>query len=340
MPPQNEMLNIPAQEMQAVFYKVLLAAGFAPGRAMQCAEAFTGNSVDGVYTHGIYRFARFVQYVQKGFVHPAAEPLLLHTFGSLEQWDGGLGPGITNALAATDRATALAKEHGIGCVALGNTNHWMRGGTYGWKAAREGFVFIGWTNTIANMPAWGAVDAKLGNNPLVMALPYGEEAIVLDMATSQYSFGAMELAKMKNEMLPVYGGYDKNGQLTNDPAAVLATRRPLPIGYWKGAGLSLLLDILATILSGGSSTADISRREVEYGLSQVFVAIDITKLGNYSAIASAIDNIMEDYRRSVPMNGASGITWPGERILQTRRNNLANGIPVIKKVWEEILSMQ
>ena len=162
-----------------------------------------------------------------------------------------LGPGIINALHVTGTVIYLADQYGIGCVALRNTNHWMRGGTYGWQAGKAGYVFIGWTNTIANMPAWGAKDAKLGNNPLVMALPYKNEAIVLDMAMSQYSYGALELSAMKNESLSVYGGFDGEGNLTKDPSAILASGSPLPIGYWKGAGLSLLLDLLATILSGG-----------------------------------------------------------------------------------------
>jgi 3-dehydro-L-gulonate 2-dehydrogenase len=156
------------------------------------------------------------------------------------------------------------------------------------------------------------------------------------MAMSQYSFGAMELAAQKQEPLAVYGGYDNQDRLTNDPAAILESRRPLPIGYWKGAGLALLLDLLATILSGGLSTAEISSREVEYGLSQVFISIDISKLPNHSAIAGVLGNIISDYHQSVPHNEHSKITFPGERVLQTRANNLAHGIPVLQSVWEEI----
>src|SRR5690606_12554923 len=106
-----------------------------------------------------------------------------------------------------------------------------------------------------NTPAWGALDNKLGNNPLVMAVPYENEAIVLDMAMSQYSYGAMEMQRLKGGQLPVPGGFDKNGNLSTDPDAILETKRTLPIGYWKGAGLSLLLDLLATVLSGGLSVA-------------------------------------------------------------------------------------
>ena len=322
--------------MQEAFARILQKQGFTPDRAQQCAEIFTANSVDGVYTHGVNRFPRFVQYLQKGFVKPGAAPSLKSAFAGIEQWDGNLGPGTLNAMFATDRAVALSRQYGMGCVALGNTHHWMRGGSYGWRAARQGVVFIGWTNTIANMPAWGAKDSRLGNNPLIMAIPYHDEAIVLDIAMSQYSFGAMELAQMKNEPLGQYGGYDKNGQLTSDPAAILESRRPLPIGYWKGAGLALLLDLLATLLSGGLSTAEISRKEVEYALSQVFIAIDITKLPNHSGIGGILDGIISDYRQSVPQDGQSRISYPGERVLHTRAQNLAAGIPVLAQVWEQV----
>ncbi|WP_276503782.1 3-dehydro-L-gulonate 2-dehydrogenase [Terrimonas pollutisoli] len=340
MSDSSNIIMVQAEAMQACFEKILLKNKFEPGRAREIAAVFTSNSIDGVYTHGVNRFARFIEYVQKGFVKKDAGPQCRHKFGSIEQWDGNLAPGITNAIFATQQSMKLADENGIGCVSLANTNHWMRGGTYGWQAAKAGYVFIGWTNTIANMPAWGAMDARLGNNPLVIAIPYEGEAIVLDMAMSQYSFGAMELSAMKNEKLTVYGGFDKNGNITNDPAAILESRRPVPVGYWKGAGLSLLLDILATILSGGSATHAVSQREVEYGLSQVFVTINISVLPDHSAIPGLIKNILDDYKQSLPQDSRTFISYPGERVLQTREKNKVRGIPVVRRVWDEIGKLQ
>jgi 3-dehydro-L-gulonate 2-dehydrogenase len=322
--------------MYTTFETILLKLNFPKKRAKECATIFTNNSLDGIYTHGVNRFPRFVKYIKEGYVNPDAVPTLTHKFGSIEQWNGNLGAGPSNATFATNRVMKLAKKSGIGCVTLSNTNHWMRGGTFGWQAAKAGFVFISWTNTVANMPAWGAVDAKLGNNPLVLALPYQEEAIVLDMAMSQYSFGAMELAVMKNEKLPVAGGYDKNGNLTDDPALILESWRTLPAGYWKGAGLSLLLDILAAILSGGLAAHGITKQKAEIANSQVFIAIDIEKLGHFSSISQIIKGIIEDYKESVPIDVQHKITYPGERVLETRAKNMKVGIPVLTTVWEGI----
>lgn len=336
--PADTVLHISKEKMQQTFCDILLRYGFSADKATACAAIFTENSIDGIYTHGVNRFSKFIQYIKAGNIDVTAVPALQNSFGGMEQWNGNFGPGLLNAIHAADRAMQLATVNGIGCVALANTNHWHRGGTYGWRAAKKGFAFICWTNTIANMPAWGAKDARLGNNPLVFALPYGDEAIVLDMAMSQYSFGAMELAVMNDTKLAVSGGYDTNGILTNNPADILHSRRPLPIGYWKGAGLSLLLDLLASILSGGVSTHQSTAKEIEF-CSQVFIAIDISKLSNASAVGNIIQNIIDDYKQSVPVTEQTAITYPGERILTTRKTNTENGIPVFSKVWEEIISL-
>lgn len=336
---KNSIINIQAVEMKELFTAILLKHGFEKDKATTCAAIFTANSLDGIYTHGVNRFPLFIEYVQKRYVDKDAEPTLQKSAGGMQQWNGNRGSGILNAIHATSSATKLAAENGIGCVALANTNHWMRGGTYGWQAAKAGYVFIGWTNTTALMPAWGATDAKLGNNPLVIAIPYKDEAIVLDMAMSQYSFGAMEQAAVKNEKLAVPGGFDEEGIITTNPAAIITSHRPLPIGYWKGAGLSLLLDILAAILSGGLGTHQISMQKAEYGLSQVFIAIDIKRLGNTSAISMLIENIINDYKQSVPASDNDKITWPGQRVLIAREKNTVCGIPVVNSIWQQILQL-
>jgi 3-dehydro-L-gulonate 2-dehydrogenase len=334
----SNTILISAAEMKFVFEQILLKHEFNPAKAKKCAEIFTDNTVDGITTHGVNRFPRFINYIRNGYVQKDAEPSLISGFGGMEQWNGNLGAGPLNAVKATDRAMELSQQNGIGCVALANTNHWMRGGYYGWQAAKKGFVFIGWTNTLGIMPAWKALDSRLGNNPLVMGLPYKDEAIVLDMAFSQYSYGAMEFAVLKKEQLSVEGGFDKEGNLTKDPAAVLESRRPLSIGYWKGAGLSLLLDILAAILSSGLSVADISKNKAEYGLSQVFICIDPSKLSNHSSIASALQNIIDDYKQSVPA-GDTKIVYPGEGVLKKRKKHTEEGMNILKTVWDEILSL-
>jgi len=334
-----EVVRIPFEQLKTEFSRVLGRIGFQTEPMQRCANLFAENTLDGIYSHGVNRFPRFVQYVKDGYVLPNAKPEMKQRARAIEQWDGRLGPGPLNALFATERAIDLSKEHGIGCVALHNTNHWMRGGHYAWKAAKAGFVFIGWTNTTSNMPAWGAVDCRLGNNPLVFGVPFKNEAVVLDMAMSQFSYGSLESHQLKSVRLPVPGGYNRDGDLTTDASEILESRRALPIGYWKGSGLALLLDILAVVLSGGLSTAQISRRGTEFALSQVFIAFDISQLSNYRTIQQSLEDIVNDLHESVPADETQKILYPGERVLRTRQENLKNGIPVDQTIWEEIRSL-
>jgi len=334
-----ETIKVPFAAMKMEFARILMKNNFTQEKAEQCAEVFVINSLEGIYSHGVYRFPRFVDYIQKGYIKPDAEPQKVHVAGALEQWTGNLGPGPLNAEFCTNRAMKIAGENGIACVAIGNTNHWMRGGTYGWQAAKKGFVFIGWTNTTKNMPAWGAKESRLGNNPLVFAVPFGDEAIVLDFAMTQFSYGKIEATQIEGKELPFAGGFNKNDELSSKPDEILETMRGLPIGYWKGAGLSLLLDILATILSAGLSTNDLSKKEDEYGVSQVFVAIDIRKLSNFPAIDKTIADIISDFKKSTPIDPQYPVRYPGERLIQTREENLRNGIPVNKETWQSILNL-
>jgi 3-dehydro-L-gulonate 2-dehydrogenase len=325
--------------MKSEFYRILCKQGFTDFKADQCAEIFAVNSLEGVYSHGVNRFPRFVKNIREGFVKPDSEPSLIGKTGSVEQWDGNLGPGPLNAIFATNRVMALSRESCIGLLALSNTNHWMRGGAYGWKAAREGYVFIGWTNTCPNMPAWGAKDPRLGNNPFVIAVPYGNDAIVLDFAMSQFSYGKMDSYNNEGRRLPYPGGFNIQGELTDNPGEILETWRALPMGYWKGAGLSLLLDILAAILSGGLSTHEIGNCNSEYRVSQVFVAINIRDLSNYPSIHNSVNRVIEDIKNSVPENSSAGVRYPGELVAKIRESNLKNGIPVNLSIWEKILSL-
>jgi 3-dehydro-L-gulonate 2-dehydrogenase len=335
----SKVIFIPFNEMKSEFYRILINNKFTDTKADACAEIFALNSLEGVYSHGVNRFPRFVKNVQEGIIIPDAEPTLIHKTGSLEQWNGNLGPGPLNAIFATNEVMKIAGENGIGLLALANTNHWMRAGAYGWKAARNGFVFISWTNTCPNMPAWGASDPKLGNNPFVIAVPYENEAIVLDFAMSLFSYGKMEAFSNDGRKLPYPGGFNKKGELTTDPAEILETWRPLPTGYWKGAGLSLMLDILATILSGGQSTSQIKSCISESGVSQVFIAINMRMLNNFPAIDSSINQIIADLKTSIPVDADTKIRYPGESILKSRQDNLKNGIPVKQDVWEKICSL-
>jgi 3-dehydro-L-gulonate 2-dehydrogenase len=240
-----------------------------------------------------------------------------------------------------ERAIELAHEHGLGGVALANTNHWMRGGSYGWLAAEAGVFALCWTNTLPNLPAWGTATPTLGNNPLVIAIPRPHGAhVVLDMAISQFSYGSISAYAARGEPLPVPGGFDAEGKLTTDAAILEVSQRALPIGYWKGSGLSLVLDMLAAMLSGGRATHQLARDSLrESGQSQIFLAIDPSTFADRAELERIAGGILESLRVAVPLDPERPVRYPGQQTLHLREENLRLGVPVDSEVWERLLAL-
>jgi 3-dehydro-L-gulonate 2-dehydrogenase len=327
---------IPYTLLKDTLQRALGQVGFDKARSERCAELFAKTDLDGVRSHGVERFARLLRYIEAGVVFPDRCPVLLSQAGFFERWDGQLGPGNLNAQFAMNRAMELAAVSGIGCVALGNTNHWMRGGSYGWQAVEEGKIGICFTNTMPNMPAWGAKEPKLGNNPLVIGIPRENGPVVLDMAMSQFAYGKLTRLSQIGEKAAFAAGFDARGGLTDDPQTVLDNMSALPMGLWKGAGLSLMIDLLAALLSGGRSTKDIGSNKLESGLSQVFIALDPKVLGLVGWFEEKAEAILTDYMGAEAFEGKS-VFYPGQQTLQTRMKNLRDGVPIVAKTWEKLV---
>lgn len=328
------MIRVSYQEVFETLVRILERLGFTHDRAGRCARLFTDSSCDGVNSHGVDRFPRFVRGITRGLVDIHATPQLVSAHGPLERWEGRRGPGNLNAYQCMNRAIELCRGHSMGCVALGNTNHWMRGGSYGWQAAEAGVIGICWTNTMPNLPPWGASDPRVGNNPLVIAVPRRDGHVVLDMAMSQFSYGALASYRARGELLPLDGGFDSHGRLTRDPGAIEASARPLPIGYWKGSGLALMLDLLANLLSGGLATHQVAADpELESNLSQVFIALDYSVFHDELS-DRRIDGIIQSLQFS--SQAREQVRYPGERVLKTRQENRVQGIPINEDIWREV----
>jgi 3-dehydro-L-gulonate 2-dehydrogenase len=274
-------------------------------------------------------------------IDPKAEPERTAAFGAMERWTGHRGPGNLAAYAAMQRAIELARVNGLGCVALGETSHWMRAGTYGWQAAEAGFAAMCWSNTMPNLPPWGASTPALGNNPLVVAIPREGGAVVLDMAMSQFSYGSLAKYSAKGEALPVPGGYDEHGVLTTDAAAIERTQRALPIGFWKGSGLSFVLDVLGAMLTGGQATHQFSsdpRKEV--GQSQVFLAIAPQNFATMQELSAIADGAIAAVHAATPVEAGKPARYPGEGTLATREESMRLGVAVEDAAWEAFVKLE
>ena len=333
------MMKVSFEELQNEFHRVLCSRGIDNDIAGLSARLFAENSRDGVYSHGLNRFPVIVELIDRGHIQANTRPERVLSLGAFERWNGNLGLGNVTATRSMERAIELSEQFGIGCVSVQHTNHWLRGGTYGWQAAEAGCIGICWTNAIVTMQAWGGKEHRLGNNPLVLAVPRSEGHVVMDTAMSQFSFGQIQNYRLRGEQLPYDGGYDAQGRLTKDPAAIEATMNALPIGYWKGSGLSILLDLMAATSADGKSSKHYREQGAEFGVSQVFIALDLKRITDPEQTEKIIAETLDYIHSATPSEPGGRVTYPGERTLETRLKNLQEGIPVEESIWNRVKNM-
>jgi 3-dehydro-L-gulonate 2-dehydrogenase len=335
------MLRIPFEELRPRIESILLTLGVGQ-RSGPAAQLIAETDRDGIRTHGIARLPRFAEMIRLGCIDPRAEPERVASFGALERWTGHRGPGNLAAHAAMNRAMELARANGLGAVALANTTHWMRGGSYGWQAAEAGFAAMCWSNTLPNLPPWGATTPAVGNNPLVIAIPRRDSAghnapIVLDIAMSQFSYGTLAAYRERGELLPFPGGFDENGELTRDPAAIERTQRALPIGLWKGSGLAFVLDVLGAMLADGRATCEIPKDPLqEVGQSQIFLALAPSALTSIEELNRIAAGAIDFLHAANPIEPGGIVRYPGEGTLRIREESMRLGVPVDEPAWKEL----
>lgn len=331
-------MKVSFEQMKETIKQAYLKVGMKEEDANLCAQVQTETARDGVYSHGLNRVSTLIKQIQEGAINLDAEFELVNSFSVVEQYDGNFGIGIKNAKLSMQRAIEIAKDKGIGLVAIKNTSHWKRAATYTIDAAEAGYIGIAWSNTETNFPAWGSKDINMGNNPLTIAIPNEDKPIVLDIAMSQYSFGKLQVEASKGNELPFIGGYNNEGQLTKNPQELRESRRVFPAGYWKGSGLAIALELLGAILSNGNNSTDIDKTNKGscVGCSQVFIAIDPKQFAPEDKINGIINSTVQRIKNSETIEGFSEVTFPGERMLRQRKDSMENGIEVDEEIWREI----
>ncbi len=335
-------MKVKFDELKAITKQAFLNMGLSEENAETCALVHCSSSADGVESHGMNRVPRFAEYVKKGWINVKAKCELVKAKGAAENYNGNLGIGVINALFCSDRAISLAKEHGIGLVSLKNTTHWMRGGTYAWKMAEAGFIGISWISTESCMPMWGSDVPGVGNNPFCVAIPRDDGQIVVDMAMSQYAYGKLGVYRLAGKQLPYPGGFDKEGNLTSDPAKIEESLRVLPTGYWKGSSLAIALDLAAAAISNGLVGSDMDGENYKgscTGCSQIFIAIDPYMFGSHEEIQEKLNRRVKVADSTHPIDAAHPVKCPGESTILRRKKSMSEGVQVDDIIFEQVKAL-
>ena len=307
--------------------------------AKRFAEIFAGNSLDGVYSHGMNRYPRYLSDMASGLCDAkVTRAERVSGLGGLEVWDAHFGVGPLIAQQMAERAIELAGTHGIACVALRNNSHWLRAGRYGLMMADAGMMGLCMTNTCMNLVAYGAKEPSTGNNPITIAIPRRAGSLVMDMAVSQYAFGKLEIMAQEGGMLDTPCGYDTDGNLTNDPKKIVESGLMMPMALWKGSALSIMIDLMVSMLSLGRTSLEIGTpADGEKGMSQMFVCMNPAAVVDMDKAEAQMEKTIAFLNSLEPKDGVHGVHAPGENLEKTRARNRERGIPVTEDTWQKIV---
>jgi len=337
----NTASRMPAESISSFIADSLVKVGLPTSDAGKVAELMTEADLTGADAHGVFRLPMYVKRLQRGGCNPRPDIRVEKTAAATALVDGDNGMGHLVVARAADTAIEMAREAGVAWVGTRRSNHAGAAGVYAAMTLPHDMVGIYGVVASANhMPVWGGVELLLGTNPVAVAIPAGEEApIVLDIATSVVSYGTIKSHKLQNKPLPEGWMVNaKDGTPLTDPARS-AEGLLLPIGGYKGSGLSLILGLLAGPLNRaafGRDVFDFNANDTDpCNTGQFIIALDIKRFAPVAQFKADMDRHLKDLRASKPLPGQT-IRLPGQERRSRRADRARNGVPMPRELIAQL----
>lgn len=294
---------------------LLMAHGVPPEDAAVVAGCLIQADLRGVDTHGLALLPGYLVRIRQGLLEPAPQLVPERVATVAARIDGQNGLGFVIATAAMREAIDIASEHGVGVVAAYRSSHFGMAANYLLQAAEAGFVAIGMTNASPALPPHGGRTALFGTSPIAFGVPDGHEGIVLDMSPAIAARGKIRRAARRGEPIPEGIALDAGGLPTTDADAALGGVL-LALGGPKGAGLALMMDVFAGVLTGAEFAGDVADRFGEdrpQGTGHLFLALRKDLFVSASEFERRIGVLTDRVHGVQPAEGVAQVLLPGER---------------------------
>jgi len=336
---------IHSEPLTRLITAILERAGAEPDRARICADHLVLANLKGHDSHGVGMAPAYVGWIAAGKLRPNQRGEVVQDSGAIIVVDGGYGLGAAVARETIDLAIARARQFGIACVALRNSCHIGRIGTYGEQCADAGMVSTHYVNVVGGGPTvtpFGGREPRMLTNPYCCAIPRaGGDHIVLDFATSAVAMGKLRVAHMKGEPAPAGVLVGADGQPTTDTRTFYA-REPtsflLPFGLHKGGGLQIVCELLGGALAGHWTMQPGSDRAFGAAVNNMLsIVIDPDALGGRAAYEAEAEAMIAYIRGAEPAAGVDRVRLPGDPERETMAARRAGGIPIDDNSWAAIL---
>ena len=311
----NKTLRIEWEHLLGFAQAVYAYTGLPDADAHRIADSLVQADLWGHQSHGVLRLDWYRARVLAGMMKARTEPTFVTDVGAVAVIDGHDGVGQVLTTFAMEEAVRRAKVHGIGAVAVRNSNHFGTAMYYTRMAAQAGCVGFLSTNASPSMAPWGGRKKVLGNNPWSIAAPAGNHPpMMLDIANTGVARGKVYLARQKGEAIPQGWALDKDGNPTLDAQAAI-DGIILPMAQHKGYAIAAMMDVLSGVLSGsGFASAVHGPYQFEHRsqCGHLAIAMKIEAFQPQAEFNARMESFIAEIKAVPLAKGFDEVFYPGE----------------------------
>jgi len=328
------------QSLYAVTHLIARRMGSADGEATEVADHLVRANLAGHDSHGVGMLPAYVRLLHDGLLVPNQAAATVLDAGALLVIDARRGYGQRMAADAVRRAILRAQELGACVLALRNSSHIGRIGTYAELATKSGCAFTAFVNVADHhdiAATYASAEARLGTNPFCTAVPGVDgPSIMLDMATTTIAAGKARVAYNKGVPVPDNCLIDPDGAPTNDPTGFIRDKVGAlrTFGTHKGSGLAIMCEIMAAAVAGGQGAFEPTKGGILN--SMLAIVIDLSKLADPAETAARIEGTKAHIKSARPAPGFDEILLPGDPERRSTARRAEQGIEVDDTTWRDI----
>jgi LDH2 family malate/lactate/ureidoglycolate dehydrogenase len=336
--------RVPVSELCSFIADALASAGLLLLDSMKVAALMAEADARGADGHGIFRLPQYIKRIHSGGINVRPDIHVIREQAASALIDGDNAMGHLVMSRAVEIAIEKAKTAGVAWVGARNSNHAGPAMLYARMPLAHDMIGIYLAVGSANhLPPWGGTDMLLSTNPIAIAIPGAkQEAIVLDMATTNAAYGKIKIKAQRGEAMPEGWMIDRQGRPLTDPKRA-SEGFLLPIGGPKGYGLALMFGLLAGTLNGAALGKDVvdfnADSKTLTNTGQAIVAVNIAAFADVATFKASVDDIWEQMKSSAKLPGVDEIRLPGERSAKIFADRMANGVPIgaeLRKTLDEL----
>jgi LDH2 family malate/lactate/ureidoglycolate dehydrogenase len=320
-----------AEAAEVFTRQLMLVHGLPEKDAAIVAHCLVSADLRGVDTHGIARLPIYLDRVRRGLINAKPNLKPERVTPAAASLDGQNAFGFVVGMCAIEEAMAMARDVGIGVVSVRRSTHFGMAASYALPAIEAGFIAMVFSNASPAMPPWGGKDGLLGTNPFCVGVPGGRHGpFLLDMSPAVAARGKIRRAERRGESIPLGYALDKDGRPTTDPAAALGGV-VLPIGTYKGSGISMMMDIFGGVISGAAFAGMVGDQYKAFDRPQdvghFFLAMRPDLFMTEGQFRARMDTLIERCRAVPKAEGFDEILIPGEPEARLEAKHRKSGIP-------------